>query len=406
MKSQKLKIAIFTGNRAEYGLQYPIIKAIHEHPKLEPYLLVSGAHLDEDFGFTIKEIEKDGFRVYREVKMERSEDTLKGTVKAIGSCIANLSEILFELHPDFLVVYADRFEGFSALITGTQMNIPTAHVEGGDVTQGGALDDSVRHAMTKLAHLHFTTNEEAARRIASMGEEPWRIHNVGLPILDLVQQGIFAEPGEIEARYGIDPKAPLVLFTQHSVTTEFQLARAQVTPSLQAMQRLAQEDVQIIVTYPNNDAGGKAIIEEILKLRNLKIPNMHFFDSLGRYDYHGFLYLCGRAGVGVCAGNSSSGIKETPAFGCPAVNIGSRQEGRLRGDNIIDVPYDAQKIYDAISRSLKDEDWRRVCAQTANPYGGGNAGEQIANVLSEIESGASLIQKKFVIHSSVNFVHE
>ena len=238
---RKRKIAIFTGNRAEYGLQYPIIKAVADHPRLEYFLLVSGAHLQEDFGYTLSEIEKDGFRVYREVRLTMEHDNLFATAQAIGSGILSLSLILDELQPDFLVVYADRFEGFSAVITGTQMNIPTAHIEGGDLTEGGALDDSVRHAMTKLSHLHFTTNQQAADRIKAMGEEPWRIHNVGFPALDLVAEGNYARPEEISQRYGIDPMRPVVLFTQHSVTTEFDQAGQQVQPALEALKVLAEE---------------------------------------------------------------------------------------------------------------------------------------------------------------------
>ena len=151
----KRKLAIFTGHRSEYGLQYPIIKAVDKHTDLEYYLLVSGAHLQEDFGYSKAEIEKDGFRIHAEVKLTMEKDTLYSTAQAIGSGILSISNILNQLKPDFLVVYGDRFESLSAVVTGTQMNIPTAHIEGGDLTEGGALDDSVRHAITKLAHLHF-----------------------------------------------------------------------------------------------------------------------------------------------------------------------------------------------------------------------------------------------------------
>ena len=190
----KRKIAIFTGNRAEYGLQYPIIKAIDQHPQLEYYLLASGAHLQENFGYTVKEIEIDGFKVYREVALDMPRDDLFGTAQAIGSGILSLSRILDELKPDIFLVYADRFEGFAAVITGTQMGIPTAHVEGGDITEGGALDDMVRHAMTKLAHVHFTTNADASKRIAKLGEEKWRIHTVGFPAIDMIMEGKYASP--------------------------------------------------------------------------------------------------------------------------------------------------------------------------------------------------------------------
>jgi len=394
MPSNKRKIAVFTGNRAEYGLQYPILKAIDAHPRLEYFLLVSGAHLQEDFGYTLQEIEKDGFKVYAEVKLEMEKDTLFSTAQAIGSGILSLSRILDKLRPDFLVVYADRFEGFSAVITGTQMNIPTVHIEGGDITEGGALDDSVRHTMTKLSHLHFTTNEQAAERVRLLGEEAWRVYNVGFPAIDLIAAGHFATPDELQAAYGLTSDKPVILFTQHSVTTEFEKAAEQVRPSLEAMQILAKEGSQVIVTYPNNDAGGRRIIKEIEKLKQERLDNLQVYKSLGRYNYHGVLNICGRIGRGVCVGNSSSGIKETPALGCPAVNIGSRQNGRLRADNVIDVGYDRDEIVSAVRKALNDEGFRKQCRKAKNPYGAGNAGEQIANVLATIDINLGLLQKR------------
>ncbi len=394
MSKQKRKIAIFTGNRAEYGLQYPIIKGVAAHPDLEYYLLVSGAHLDEDFGYTKAEIEEDGFKVYAEVALTMGADDLLSTAQAIGSGILSLSETLAEISPDFLVVYADRFEGFSALITGTQMGIPTAHIEGGDITEGGALDDSVRHAMTKLAHLHFTTNEEASERVRRMGEEPWRVHNVGFPAIDLIADGKYASPEELAAKYALTPDRPVVLFTQHSVTTEFELAAEQVRPSLEAMRTLASEDCQVVVTYPNNDAGGRRIIAELEKLAEEKFEGIQVHRSLGRHNYHGVLNLCGRAGRGACVGNSSSGIKETAVFGCPVVNVGSRQQGRLRADNVIDTAYDAEDILAACRRAISDDGFRKTCRTCENPYGAGNAGGRIAEVLASAEINSRLVQKK------------
>lgn len=392
--STKRKIAVFTGNRAEYGLQYPILKAIAAHPQLEYYLLVSGAHLQEDFGYTKKEIEKDGFEVFAEVKLEMEEDTLFSTAQAIGSGILSLSRTLNDIRPDFHVVYADRFEGFSAIITSTQMGIPTAHIEGGDITEGGALDDSVRHAMTKLAHLHFTTNEQAAERVRLLGEEPWRVFNVGFPAVDLIADGIYASPRELAEKYDIDPQRPLIVFTQHSVTTEFEAAAEQVRPSLEAMKVLANDGFQVIITYPNNDAGGKHIVQEIEKLRRENFPNIQVHESLGRYNYHGFLKLCGDSGNGVCVGNSSSGIKETPVVRCPVVNIGARQQGRLRGDNVIDVGYDKTAILSAVNRAIYDQEFKTQCRNGHNPYGAGNAGKRIADVLATTEINLPLVQKK------------
>jgi len=390
----KRTIAIFTGNRAEYGLLNPIIRAIADHPALEYRLLVSGAHLQQDFGRTLDEIERDGFSIAGEVAIEMDQDTLFATAQAIGTGILSLSRLLVTIKPDLFVVYADRYEAFSAAITGTQMNIPTAHIEGGDITEGGALDDSVRHAITKLAHLHFTTNRQAAERVLRLGEEPWRVFDVGLPVMDLIAEGEFATPEELSDRYGIDTAKPVVIFTQHSVTTEFELAAEQARPAFEAMKRLAADGCQIVVTYPNNDAGGKRIIAEIAAQGLADFEGVQVHKSLGRYNYHGFLNLCGRAGIGVCVGNSSSGIKETPVFGCPTVNIGSRQDGRLRSTNVIDTEYDATTIESACRKSLYDNEFRHVCATCENPYGRGNAGRMIAEALATIELSPRLLQKK------------
>jgi len=392
MTSPQKKVAIFTGNRAEYGLQYPIIRAIADHPDLEYYLLASGAHLQDNFGNTKEEITKDGIEVYGEVKIEFPEDTLTGTAHAIGSGILNMKTILDRLRPDMLVVYADRFEGFAAVISGTQMGIPTAHVEGGDITEGGALDDSVRHAMTKLSHIHFTTNEDASNRILKLGEEPWRVHNVGFPVIDLIMDENFASETELKKRFHWDMQKPVVIFTQHSVTTEFDLTNTQIKPALDAMCQLSEEGIQVLITYPNNDAGGQMIIEHIEELKSRNLGNLQIYPSVGRYYYHGILNYCGNNGV--CVGNSSSGIKETPAFGCPTVNIGSRQKGRLRSDNVIDTGYDIKEIKAAVEKALYDLDFRRRCDSCDNPYGTGGTGKKVARILSETEINLKLLQKK------------
>lgn len=386
------RVAVFTGNRAEYGLQYPILRALHADPRVETFLLAGGAHLEENFGKTVAEIENDGFHVYRQVEIRMAHDTLFATAQAIGTAILSLSAILDELHPDFLVVYADRYEGFAAMITGTQMNIPTAHIEGGDYTEGGALDDSVRHAMTKLAHLHFATNQQAVERILGLGEEPWRVFNVGQPALDLIAAGQFASPEQVCCELKLDRSRPIVLFCQHSVTTEFEQATEQVRPSLAALRRLADEGWQIVATFPNNDAGGRHIIEEMKILDG--IPGIVVRKSLGRHLFHGLMNVIGRVGRGAFAGNSSAGIKETPAFGCPAVNIGSRQQGRLRATNVLDVPYDAHAIEVALRRSATDEGFRHQCATCDNPYGAGNAGPKITEVLATIPINADLLRKR------------
>lgn len=391
-------VAVFTGNRAEYGLQFPILRAIEKHPDLEYRLLVSGAHLDPNFGSTLEEIRKDGFRIDAEIEIEMDAASLFSTTQAIGSGILAISRVLDTMQPDIMVVYADRFEGFAAVIAATQMNIPTAHIEGGDLTEGGALDDSVRHAMTKLAHFHFTTNEQASNRILGMGEEPWRVHTVGFPAIDLISEGRFATNREVIEQLGLDISRPILLFTQHSVSTEFERSAEQVLPSIDAIKRLADEGIQTVLTYPNNDAGGQAIISILEDFRKLDYKNTQVKRSLGRYLYHGVLALARNPDIRVaCLGNSSSGLKETPAFGCPTVNIGSRQDGRLRGENVLDVGYSSIEIYDQIQRSLFDENFRKLCREAKNPYWIGEAGPKIAEVLAKTPLDQGLIQKRMTL---------
>ena len=324
--------------------------------------------------------------------------SLFATAQAIGSGILSISRVLAELKPDMMVVYADRFEGLAAVIAATQMNVPTAHVEGGDLTEGGALDDSVRHAMTKLAHLHFTTNQQASNRILAMGEEAWRVHTVGFPAIDLISEGRYAKPDEVASRLGLDLARPVVLFTQHSVTTEFDRAAEQLAPSLAALEQLAGEGVQVILTYPNNDAGGRQIIRELDAFAARRVPNTQVHRSLGRHLYHGVLALAeDRSRRVACAGNSSSGLKETPAFHCPTVNIGSRQDGRLRGENVLDAGYDAAAIAAAVRRCLFDDAFRALCGTAANPYWLGDAGPKIANVLATVPLDQALIRKRMTL---------
>jgi UDP-N-acetylglucosamine 2-epimerase (non-hydrolysing)/GDP/UDP-N,N'-diacetylbacillosamine 2-epimerase (hydrolysing) len=396
--ADKRKVVVFTGNRAEYGLQFPILKAISEHPGLEYQLMVSGAHLDDNFGRTLDEIRNDGFHIDAEVKIEMSGDSRVATAQAIGSGVLGISAALEKLRPDIVVVYADRFEGFAAVIAASQMNIPTAHIEGGDLTEGGALDDSVRHAMTKLAHLHFTTNQQATNRILAMGEEPWRVHTVGFPAIDLISDGRFASAKEIVEKLNLDLSRPVMLFTQHSVSTEFDQAAGQIAPTLIAIERLAAKGVQTILTYPNNDAGGKAIIEQLEIFGATNIPGTQVRRSLGRHLYHGVLALARDPSLRIiCVGNSSSGLKETPAFGCPTVNIGSRQEGRLRGENVLDTGYEAEAITAAMQRCLYDEEFRTLCRHAENPYWLGNAGFKIAEVLANVPLGQQIIRKRMTL---------
>ena len=394
----KRVIGVFTGSRAEYGLQLPILKALEAEPHLEYQLIVSGAHLDSTFGSTIEEIKRDGFRIHSQIEVNIDASSNIATAHAIGNGVLAISSQLNASRPDIMLVYGDRFESFAAAIAATQMNIPTAHVEGGDLTEGGALDDSIRHAITKLSHLHFSTNIQATNRILALGEEAWRVHTVGLPSNDLISEGNFASRKEVCQSLNLDLSRPIVLFTQHSVTTEISKARVQIMQSLDAIKRLAFEGIQVILTFPNNDVGGGAIITELNSLNSEGIEGIQVRESLGRFLYHGVLALSREKATRiVCLGNSSSGLKETPFFGCPTVNVGTRQNGRLSGSNVINVGYSSDLIYDAVKRGLFDEEFRAISRATPNPYWLGFAGPKIANVLANVSIGDSLLQKKMTL---------
>ncbi|NNF25330.1 MAG: UDP-N-acetylglucosamine 2-epimerase (hydrolyzing) [Rhodobacteraceae bacterium] len=396
--SSTRRIGIFTGNRAEYGLLFPILDAVRKDPDLELALFVGGAHLSDDFGRSLAEVEADGFEVAASVPIELSEDTLAATAEAIGRGVISVSRALAEIQPDIFVVYADRFEGFAALIASSQMGIPTVHVEGGDLTEGGALDDTVRHAMTKLAHIHMTTNQEAARRVRALGEEEWRIFNVGFPTIDLIKAGDFDQPEAVAEKLGLDLDRPVLVFTQHSITTEADQALQQLEPSLDALGRAVGElGAQCVLTYPNNDAGGARIAARLEEWAGNGRIDVVLRRSLGRRLYHGVLSVCGRVTRGACIGNSSSGLKETPAFGCPTVNIGSRQAGRLAGGNVINVGYDAEEIFAAIRRSTADDAYRKAVSEAPNPYGAGDTGPRVAGILGALDLKDPRILRKRTI---------
>ncbi len=389
------KIAVFTGNRAEFGLLLPVIQEIAASNALELQLLVAGAHLDPNFGRTIDVIHDNHLDIAAEIAIDLADDDLYSTAVAIGEGVQGVANALNKLKPDMLLVYADRFEGFSAVIAAAQMRVPVGHIEGGDVTEGGALDDSVRHAMTKLSHLHFTTNYAASVNVLQLGEEPWRVFNVGLPSIDAILQGKLASDEEIAARWPVDFSRPIVVFTQHSVTTQFDKADQQIQASLCALERLLAKDVQLFLTYPNNDAGGKRIIQALNDFAAKHPRDVYLTPSMGSHFYHGMLALAKNPQVRVaCVGNSSSGIKETPVFGCPTVNIGSRQDGRLRAENLLDVGYDEELILNAVETCLFDDAFRQRCFSAHNPYGDGTASRQIIEVLRSVALDDTLIAKK------------
>ncbi len=381
MKRMK-KIAVITGTRADYGILKPVLNAINEHPGLELSLIVIGMHLLKEFGYTIKEIEKDGFKINAKIEELYNEDSGIGMAKSIGKGIIRISEILDKVKPDILLLLGDRGEMLGGAITATYMNIPIAHIHGGEVS--GNVDEPIRHAITKLAHIHFPATEKSAERIIKMGEDPSNVFVVGAPGLDSILNEKLIEPTELSEKYNLELSKSILLVMQHPVTTEVEDAPDQICETLEAILELKH---QTILIYPNADAGGRRIIDVIKEYE--KYPFIKTFKSISHMEYLSLMKI-----AGVMVGNSSSGIIEAPSFGLPVVNIGSRQQGRQRVENVIDVGHVKEEIKAAIKKALYDEDFKEKVKNCKNPYGDGKAGVRIADILSKIKKDKKLLQKK------------
>ena len=380
-------IAIFTGNRSEYGILFPVIRAIAGHKNLDYKLIVSGAHLSEEHGNTLAEIEADGVAVAERIDLGVGGSSESDPSQQIARCIEGMGKIFRRMRPDIQLVLGDRYETFGAAIAAFLAGIPIAHLAGGDLSHGGCLDDSIRHAITRLAHIHFATNGDSAERLMRMGEEGWRVHNTGLPTLDQILSGEFFDATTLSRELELDFSQPIILFTQHPVTLEAERAGAQAHESLQPLQRLG---LQTVITYPNNDPGSDLIRAEIEKHRN--IHHFRIYKSLGRKRYLGLMRI-----ASVMVGNSSSGLMEAPSFKLPVVNVGSRQADRLRAGNVIDVECASETIEAAIRCALNDRDFRAKVSRCVNPYGDGHASERVVRILAELTTDERLLRKRMVL---------
>lgn len=378
----KRKIAVVTGTRAEYGILKPVLRTIEAEPGLELSLVVSGMHLSRDFGYTVSETEKDGFKINARVDMLPGSDTLEAMAESVGKGITGMAQAWRRLKPDIIMVLGDRVEPLAAAVAGAYMNIPLAHIHGGDIC--GNIDDSARHAITRFAHIHFPATKRSAARIIKMGEEKWRVHMVGSPALDVILHETLLPAGTIARKYALDLTRPIVLLIQHPVTTQADGAPQQMRETLDA---IVQSGYPTVVIYPNSDAGGRRMIEVIKEYE--KYPFIKTFLSLPRRDYLSLMKM-----AGVMVGNSSSGLIDAPSFGLPAVNIGIRQAGRERGANVIDCEHSKNEIIKSIKKALTDEVFLAEVKKCESPYGDGHAAPRIAEILSRIEITPALLQKK------------
>ena len=373
------KIAVITGTRAEYGLSRTIFEAIQEHPGLSLDIIVTGMHLMDEFGHSVDLIEKDGFGITYRTDVVQKGDTGYDMAVALGGNIIKIASILKKQKPDIFLTLTDLGHTLAGAIAAAHLNIPVAHVHGGDIS--GSIDETIRHATTKLSHIHFPASRLSAERIKNMGEESWRIFMVGAPGVDEIRKSKLTAKETLFRRYGIGPNEDYLLIVQHPVTTEEEV-RDQIRETISAIKTLGKRSV---IIYPNADAGGRAIIEEYETLKSNDLCSI--YKTVPRADY---LSLLNHADCLI--GNSSSGIIEAPYFRTPVVNIGSRQKNRERAGNIIDVAYNREDIIAAVKKSLS----RQFVASLKDiqcPYGEGYAGEKIASVLAQIEINSKLLNK-------------
>ncbi|CAA9432859.1 MAG: UDP-N-acetylglucosamine 2-epimerase [uncultured Pyrinomonadaceae bacterium] len=378
------KIAVVTTSRADYGHLYWTLKELENRPQIDLQIIALGAHFSPEFGRTFREIEADGLTIDERVECLISSDSDVGMAKTIGVATLGLADVLGRMRPDVLLLIADRYEMLAPAAVALALRIPIAHVEGGDISEG-AIDDAVRNALTKMSHLHFTTNENSRKRVLAMGEEAWRVHLVGSPSLDNLRRRKLFSQAELEADLNLDFKRKTVVIAYHPVT----LARDTVIEAdavFDALERLAH---QIVFCYPNSDAGSFQLIERARMFCETR-PNAQLFVNLNHLKYWSLLKYSD-----LLVGNSSSGIMETASIPLPTVNIGMRQRGREKPLNVLDAAPETDSIARAIETGLS-ANFRKSLQGMTNPYGDGRAAERIVEVLAAVSLGDELLIKRAV----------
>jgi UDP-hydrolysing UDP-N-acetyl-D-glucosamine 2-epimerase len=385
MTTAQRRIGVVTVSRSDYGHLHSVLDGIRRAPDLELILFVAGMHLAPEFGDTLREIEADGFPVAERIEMLDNADTPEAVAVSTGRGVEGFARAFAGRRPELVVVLGDRFEMLAAAVAALPFALPVAHIHGGEVSEG-AMDNQIRHAITKLAHVHFASALVHAKRIANMGEEAWRIHTVGAPGLDRLA-GLSALPRETLAReLGLPGEGAWHLVTFHPVTLEYRDTASHVDELLVALEKI---DGTFVITYPNADTSGRVIIDRLEEFAARHPGRCRLVPSLGER-----LYLSLLSHAELMIGNSSSGLIEAPSFGLPAVNIGSRQRGRLRGANVIDVAPSREDILRGIE-AARAPAFRAQARAAANPYGDGRAAPRIVEVLRKVPLDARLVQKRF-----------
>lgn len=352
------KIVFFSGSRAEYNIQYPILKKFQKNKLFKVYFIVAGSHTSATVGNTLSEIKKDNINIFHKVKIKlKSNNSYDLTFYSI-QLQKKMLEVLNKIKPDCIFLTSDRFETLSVALVSHFMKIPIIHLEGGDVTAGGTLDDDSRHAITKLAALHLVTNYDSKNRIIKLGEEPKRIIDIGFPPLNMINKKSLYKKDFLEKKFSIQENDKLILFTYHPVPNELDSVKL----IFDVLKKIKNKNLKIIITYPNFDPGYKKVVYEINRLKD---KNFIVVKNLGRKMYFSILNYLGTYDKGFCMGNSSSGIKETMYFKCKTINLGKRQQTRLKTQNIYDCGIKSKEIINMINKVIN---LKTNFNDTPNPY--------------------------------------
>ncbi len=383
-RHQVRTIGVVTVARSDYGIYLPLLRRIEDDTDLKLHLVVSGMHLSPEFGLTVEAIEADGFEIAERVEMLLSSDTPEGIAKSMGLGTVGFAQAYSRFRPDVLVVLGDRFEMHAAALAALPFKIPVAHIHGGESTEG-LIDESIRHSITKMSHLHFVSTEFYGQRVVQMGEEPWRVTVCGALSLDNLQSIKLLGEKELETRIGMPLDPPPLLVTFHPVTLEYENTQWHVSELLEALDSVR---LPVVFTLPNADTSGRAVIRMVKDFVDSHAL-AGLVENLGTQAYFSLMAVA-------CAmvGNSSSGIVEAPSFRLPVVNIGTRQQGRVRAKNVIDVGYSRAEILEGIRKAVSPE----FCASLGdlvNPFGNGHAAERIVERLKAVATDEKLLLKRF-----------
>ncbi|HRI34278.1 MAG TPA: UDP-N-acetylglucosamine 2-epimerase [Saprospiraceae bacterium] len=381
----KVKICVITGTRADYGLLYWLLKRIQSEKKFQLQIIATAMHLLKEFGETYKIIESDGFTINKKVKIPLINDSPSHISQAMGIAQIGFTKALKTLKPDLILILGDRFEIFSAAITSTVLNIPIAHCHGGETTQG-AIDEPLRHSITKMSHLHFTSTQKYRNRVIQLGENPRTVFNVGALGIENINRLKLLNKSDFEKAIGFKLGRKNILVTFHPVTLENNTSKKQFIDLLKVVDELT--DVHVIFTKPNADTNGQ-IITKLIDVYVSKNPERSIsFISMGQLRYLSCLQF-----VDVVAGNSSSGLIEVPSFKTATINIGDRQKGRIKANSVIDCDANYMAIKKAFIKAYS-KSFRSKLKFTKNPYGNKNASNEIMRILKRSDF-KNILKKKF-----------